>query len=198
METKNRATVFSGLVIDVEQMDVLIGNKGWHTYQIVRHPGGAAVLPLHALELPLFAFANVYHTLPQAVSMKALPGNGSEVREVCLSSLLQHAEPDALREAGTVATLLVEVVGRYPPGTGVRLSTGELAVVLYTHQDVRWLDRPVVRVIRGPDGGERRGPVIDLAVPPEPGMPTLQVIRVEAVAAKDSPLVPVLQELELW
>ena len=48
METKNRNTVFHGLVIDVEQMDVLIGKQGWHTYQIVRHPGGAAVLPLHA------------------------------------------------------------------------------------------------------------------------------------------------------
>ena len=47
METKNRSMVFKGLVIDVEQMDVLIGEQGWYTYQIVRHPGGAAVLPLH-------------------------------------------------------------------------------------------------------------------------------------------------------
>jgi ADP-ribose pyrophosphatase len=47
METKNRSTVFNGLVIDVEQMEVLIGKQGWYTYQVVRHPGGAAVLPLH-------------------------------------------------------------------------------------------------------------------------------------------------------
>ena len=47
METKNRSTVFNGLVIDVEQMDVMIGDQGWYTYQIVRHPGGAAILPLH-------------------------------------------------------------------------------------------------------------------------------------------------------
>jgi ADP-ribose pyrophosphatase len=47
METKNRSIVFNGLVIDVEQMDVLIGEQGWYTYQVVRHPGGAAVLPLH-------------------------------------------------------------------------------------------------------------------------------------------------------
>jgi ADP-ribose pyrophosphatase len=39
--------LFRGLVVDIEQMDVRIGDKGWHTYQIVRHPGGAAVLPLH-------------------------------------------------------------------------------------------------------------------------------------------------------
>ena len=47
METKNRSKLFSGLVIDVEQMDVMIGDQGWYTYQIVRHPGGAAILPLH-------------------------------------------------------------------------------------------------------------------------------------------------------
>lgn len=47
METRNRAILFRGLVVNMEQMDVRIGEKGWHTYQIVRHPGGAAVLPLH-------------------------------------------------------------------------------------------------------------------------------------------------------
>ena len=48
METRNRATIFRGLVVNLEQMDVKIGHKGWHTYQIVRHPGGVGVLPLHA------------------------------------------------------------------------------------------------------------------------------------------------------
>jgi ADP-ribose pyrophosphatase len=47
METRNRAVLFEGLVVDLEQMDVRIGEKGWHTYQVVRHPGGVAVLPLH-------------------------------------------------------------------------------------------------------------------------------------------------------
>lgn len=47
METRNRAILFEGLVVDIEQMEVKIGDKGWHTYQIVRHPGGVAVLPLH-------------------------------------------------------------------------------------------------------------------------------------------------------
>ncbi|HBG05352.1 MAG: DNA mismatch repair protein MutT [Geobacteraceae bacterium GWC2_58_44] len=47
METKNKSMLFTGLVVDVEQMDVLIGDQGWYTYQVVRHPGGAAVLPLH-------------------------------------------------------------------------------------------------------------------------------------------------------
>lgn len=47
METRDRSILFRGLVVDIEQMEVMIGEKGWHTYQIVRHPGGAAVLPLH-------------------------------------------------------------------------------------------------------------------------------------------------------
>ena len=47
MDTRNRSTLFKGLVVDVEQMEVRIGGKGWHVYQVVRHPGGVGVLPLH-------------------------------------------------------------------------------------------------------------------------------------------------------
>lgn len=47
METRNRKILFRGLVVDVEQMEVKFGDKGWHLYQIVRHPGGVGVLPLH-------------------------------------------------------------------------------------------------------------------------------------------------------
>src|SRR5512139_911664 len=47
METRKRKTLFEGLVVDIEQMEVRIGVKGWHVFQIVRHPGGVGVLPLH-------------------------------------------------------------------------------------------------------------------------------------------------------
>lgn len=47
MKTRNRQIIFNGLVIDIEQMEVEIGKHGWHTFQIIRHPGGAGVLPLH-------------------------------------------------------------------------------------------------------------------------------------------------------
>ena len=47
METRNRSTLFSGLVVNIEQFEVRIGEKGWHTFQIIRHPGGVGVLPLH-------------------------------------------------------------------------------------------------------------------------------------------------------
>jgi ADP-ribose pyrophosphatase len=47
MKSYNHSTVFSGIVIDIEQMEVEVGQKGCHTYQIIRHPGGAGVLPVH-------------------------------------------------------------------------------------------------------------------------------------------------------
>ena len=43
----NRKNIFSGLIVHIEQMEVEIGKQGCHTFQIVRHPGGAAVLPIH-------------------------------------------------------------------------------------------------------------------------------------------------------
>ncbi len=47
MQTRNSTFLFHGLVVDLEQLEVMVDAKGWHTYQIVRHPGGAGVLPLH-------------------------------------------------------------------------------------------------------------------------------------------------------
>jgi len=47
MITRNKSTLFTGLVVNIEQMEVMVGEKGWHVFQIVRHPGGVGVLPLH-------------------------------------------------------------------------------------------------------------------------------------------------------
>lgn len=47
MDTRNRSTLFEGLVVKIEQMEVRVGEKGWHVFQVVRHPGGVGVLPLH-------------------------------------------------------------------------------------------------------------------------------------------------------
>lgn len=59
-----------------------------------------ASLPLHNLERDLHVFANVYHQLPQALDMSAIPGHGQPVREVCLSSQLHHASKAELAAAG--------------------------------------------------------------------------------------------------
>ena len=47
METRYREILFRGLVVHIEHMEVKVGEKGWHPYQIIRHPGGVAVVPLH-------------------------------------------------------------------------------------------------------------------------------------------------------
>lgn len=47
MKTRNGIVLFRGLVVDIEQMEVKVGEKGWHLYQVVRHPGGVGLLPLH-------------------------------------------------------------------------------------------------------------------------------------------------------
>lgn len=47
MNTREHRRLFEGLVVNIEEMQVEIGDKGWHRYQIVRHPGGVAILPLH-------------------------------------------------------------------------------------------------------------------------------------------------------
>lgn len=47
MNVSDSTTVFRGLVIDIEQMEVEIGSKGSHTFQVIRHPGGAGVLPVY-------------------------------------------------------------------------------------------------------------------------------------------------------
>jgi len=47
MNATEREIVFNGLVYDIEQMRVEIGPHGSHIFQIIRHPGGAGVLPVH-------------------------------------------------------------------------------------------------------------------------------------------------------
>jgi HD-GYP domain-containing protein (c-di-GMP phosphodiesterase class II) len=63
--------------------------------------------------------------------------------------------------------LFVELMGVYPPGTTLRLSSGEVCVVSRSPRPGDPLDRPLVRVLRGP----RAGLTIDLsraAEEPEP------------------------------
>jgi hypothetical protein len=58
-----------------------------------------AKLPVMSAEEPLFAFANVYHKLPESESLPHLEG----ITEVCLSSLLHTALPAELKEAGVAS-----------------------------------------------------------------------------------------------
>lgn len=47
MNEHDRKTIFKGILFNIEQMDVEVGLKGCHTFQVIRHPGGAGVLPVH-------------------------------------------------------------------------------------------------------------------------------------------------------
>ncbi|MEZ5304571.1 MAG: dienelactone hydrolase family protein [Verrucomicrobiales bacterium] len=111
----------------------------------------AAKLPLHTLDLPLFAFANVYHTLPEPVSGKHLPGEPAEVREICLSSLLHRADPDALAAAGVAATAKVSaLIDDFSHGLRdwYQLNAGNP-----THQQT-WTRKVTDPMFRGADGAK--------------------------------------------
>jgi hypothetical protein len=62
-----------------------------------------------------------------------------------------------LRRAGqkfdaALVKLFVQALGIYPPGTTVRLESGELGVVLRPSRDAQALDRPLVRILRDRSG----------------------------------------------
>lgn len=76
----------------------------WRSAEVTRD-GDAFVarLPLHAVDAPLFAFANVLHTLPRPESF-SLPGLPREIPEVCVSSDFHSANAAMLADAGVRAT----------------------------------------------------------------------------------------------
>lgn len=78
----------------------------WRSAEVTRD-GEAfiAKLPLHSLDLSLFAFANVYHTLPKPESLAAIPGYSKPITEVCLSSEFHSATPASLNDAGVIASM---------------------------------------------------------------------------------------------
>ncbi|MEZ6067411.1 MAG: dienelactone hydrolase family protein [Planctomycetaceae bacterium] len=119
----------------------------------VRESGGeyVAALPLHTLDLPLFAFANVYHALSEPVSMADLPGHARAVTEVCISSLLHSLTPAGLAAARVAITAkpgtLSDVFSR-----GLRdwyqLNAGNL-----THQQT-WTRKLNDPFFHGPEGAK--------------------------------------------
>lgn len=69
-----------------------------------------AKLALHTLDRPLYAFANVYHTLPKPESLAALPGHNRPVTEMCLSSEFHSVPPARLQDAGVIPSLSVSAL----------------------------------------------------------------------------------------
>jgi hypothetical protein len=76
-------------------------SRFWRSADVSRDGDSfTAPLPLESARRPLFAFANVFHKLPEPVSMKSLPGHRDLVREVCLSSELRSATAAQVAAAG--------------------------------------------------------------------------------------------------
>ncbi|MEY4689370.1 MAG: hypothetical protein RIR76_3393 [Verrucomicrobiota bacterium] len=124
----------------------------WRSADAVREGGTfTAQLPLHTLDAPLFAFANVYHTLPQPVSLALLPGYRDPVREISLSSLLHHRSAADLRAAGTAAAAApATLIDDFSRGLRdwYQLNAGNL-----THQQT-WTRKLTDPLWRGPDGAK--------------------------------------------
>ena len=73
----------------------------WRSAEVVRDGDVyVADLPLESVERPLFAFANVSHTLPEPVSLAVLRLGNDPVKQFCLSSELRAARPAELAAAG--------------------------------------------------------------------------------------------------
>jgi ADP-ribose pyrophosphatase len=111
METRNRTTLFRGLVVDVEQMEVKFGEKGWHLYQVVRHPGGVGVLPLH-------------EDGTVTLIRQLRPAVGSRLLEVPAGRLAPGEDPEVcgrreLAEETGLRANTIESLGKLHPSPGV-------------------------------------------------------------------------------
>jgi hypothetical protein len=72
----------------------------WRRAEVVNDSEGyIADLPIHTHDLPLFAFANVYHALHAPESLAAIPGNQKPVTQICISSLLHSHSAAEVKQA---------------------------------------------------------------------------------------------------
>jgi hypothetical protein len=110
-----------------------------------------AKLPLHTLDLPLFAFANVYHTLRKPESLAQLRGESASIRQVCISSLLHGTEPAELRAAKVITTANISpLIDDFSHGLRdwYQLNAGNL-----THQET-WTRKVTDPLYRGHEGAK--------------------------------------------
>jgi ADP-ribose pyrophosphatase len=149
MDTRNRRILFTGLVVNLEQMEVRVGTKGWHVYQVVRHPGGVGVLPLH-------------DDGTVTLIRQLRPAMGEKLLEIPAGRLAPGEDPadcgrrELVEETGIVAASLLPL-GRYYPSPGVfdevihlflgkELSQGASEPELY--EDIETVRLPLAEALR--------------------------------------------------
>ena len=113
-----------------------------------------------------------------------------------------YAADEALRilmeEAGTrfdpvVVRTLVNLMGQYPLGSPVQLSTGEIAVVYHNSNDPTLYARPWVRVLFDAQGNRiRRTLLRDLSSPEEEGVAIERLLRPGEVSDVDAAVTALL------
>ena len=109
-----------------------------------------AQLPLHTLDLPLFAFANVYHTLPQPESLRHLPGYAEPITRGMPEHPAARATVTQLRSAGVRSDRPATLIDDFAHGwrDWYRLNVG--------HRDLwqNWTRKITDPKWRGPDGAK--------------------------------------------
>jgi hypothetical protein len=124
----------------------------WRSAEVIKESEGyIAQLPIHTLDLPLFAFANVYHTLPKPESLAQIPGYGTPITEVCLSSLLHSHTADEIKQANPRLTAKPStLIDDFTHGTRdwYVLNAGNA-----THQQL-WTRKVTDTLWRGPEGSK--------------------------------------------
>lgn len=124
----------------------------WRSAEVHHESEGyIAHLPLHTLDLPLFAFANVYYTLPKPESLSQIPGYSKPVTELCISSLLHsHSAVEVKQVAPKLTAKPSKLIEDFTHGLRdwYQLNAGNL-----THQQL-WTRKVTDPLWRGPDGSK--------------------------------------------
>ncbi|MBN2081683.1 HD-GYP domain-containing protein [bacterium] len=106
----------------------------------------------------LSAICDVYDALTTKRSYKAKMDFAKAI-DIILQGCGAHFDPEVAHE-------FIRRVGRYPVGTFIKLSTGEIAVVLRTNE--RAINRPVVSRVVAADGRQiETGEELNLAIRPD-------------------------------
>jgi hypothetical protein len=116
-----------------------------------RKPGQWEIHPY----VHIIAIADVYDAMTTPRAYREHTMTPDSVLHFMLQKIGQMFDPQ-------VAKVFIRVMGIYPVGTVVELSTGEKAVVSRQNENARLMHRPVVTLLHG-DGP--RGDPVDLAEP---------------------------------
>jgi dienelactone hydrolase len=121
----------------------------WRSGEVIRNGNEfSARLPLYALDVPLFAFANVHYELPQPLALD-LPGLPKEVATLCLSSGFHSVTAAGIAASGVIVTAAPDaLIDDFSHGWRDWYTLNEGHSTLWQ----RWTRKLTDPAWRGPDG----------------------------------------------